>query len=131
MANGGHVVHERLAVAPTSIRDARALVGRFSSEQGASPEQTVNIQLAISELVANVVRHAHPLGGDHEFEIEARLEDDELVFCVRDFGVGSSRPSPTPGLGVGLTVAGKLARTITVSDAGPGTLIVIRFPRAA
>ena len=121
-------VRERLAVAPPSIRRARTLVGRWSRELGASPDQTVNIQLAMSELVANAVRHAHPTGGDHELVIEAWREGDELVFCVRDFGVGSARPSPTPGLGVGLTVVARLARTASVVQAEPGTLVTVRFP---
>jgi serine/threonine-protein kinase RsbW len=121
-------VRERLAVAPASIRHARMLVGRWSREQGASPDQAVNIQLAISELVANVVRHAYPSGGEDDFVIEARREDDELVFCVRDFGVGSARPSPTPGLGVGLIVVARVARTASVVQADPGTLVTLRFP---
>jgi len=121
-------VRERLAVAPASIRHARTLVGRWSREQGAPPDQAMNIQLAISELVANIVRHAYPAGGDHDFVIEAHREDDELVFHVRDFGVGSARPSPTPGLGVGLTVVARLAGTASVVQADPGTLVTLRFP---
>ena len=121
-------VRERLAAVPASIREARALVGGWSRGQGASPDRAADIELAVSELVANVVRHAHPAGGGHEFVIAARREDGDLVVCVRDFGVGPAGPSPDPGLGVGLQIVARLARTASVERADPGTRVVVRFP---
>jgi serine/threonine-protein kinase RsbW len=131
MPETGPSVRERLPVVPTSIREARALAGGWSLDQGASADQVLNIQLAISELVANVVRHAHPSGGANEFVLEARREGAHLGFCVRDFGVGPQGPSADPGLGVGLTIVARVAESASVEHADPGTRVTMRFPPTA
>jgi serine/threonine-protein kinase RsbW len=53
----------------------------FGVEQGCIDD----VRLAVSEACTNVVRHA---GGDDEYEVRLRIDDDRCAISVRDAGHG-------------------------------------------
>ena len=89
----------------------------------------LDIALGVTEACANVVRHAYPDGGG-EVELEAVLEDGDLVVCVSDAGVGFEHPPREPGAGLGVPLVERLASTTIHSRPG-STRVQMRFALAA
>lgn len=116
----------RLPAVPTSVPATREAVKRWCAPLGAGRDP--EIALAVTEVVANVVRHAYPRGSG-EFEVCADLREGELSITVRDWGVGLQRRSPSGGLGVGMTLIRTLADSVGIDDCEPGTLVSMRFSR--
>ena len=88
----------------------------------------LDIALGGTEACANVVRHAYP-DGLGEVELEAVLEDGDLVVCVSDAGVGFEHPPREPGAGLGVPLVERLASTTIHSRPG-STRVQLRFARA-
>lgn len=88
----------------------RSFVTALSREVGFSSEQTADIELAVDEACANVIRHAYKHIGvssdidsgsrDHEaskacvLRLRAQLGDEYLRICIIDSGIGLDN---TPG----------------------------------
>ena len=81
-------------------------MGSHSSQSAAV---ILDIALGVTEACANVVRHAYPDGGG-EVELEAVLEDGDLVVCVSDAGVGFEHPPREPGAGLGVPLVERWRR---------------------
>ena len=129
MAAGKLETHELvLAAEPTAPATARRTAADFARHQGAGPDVTHAVELAVSEAVSNAVVHAYddqPLG---EVRLELELTDDVLEIVVADAGKGMSPRPDSPGLGLGLPLIGRLADSFDVrSDAGEGTELRMRF----
>jgi two-component system, sensor histidine kinase PdtaS len=93
-----------------------------------SPEIAHTVALTVSEAVGNAVRHAYPADLEGSVEVEADVEQRELVVYVRDEGVGMRDPSEDPGLGLGMTIMGALGQLrVGPRSDGPGTQVVLRF----
>ncbi|HEY1596088.1 MAG TPA: ATP-binding protein [Thermoleophilaceae bacterium] len=105
----GVAVHE-LAPAPASVPEARRLAADFAGSL-MSDEQTSRLELAITEVVANAVRHS----GSTE-QIRVMLTGKAEFLCVRvtDGGAGLvPRPgamSTEAGAGYGLFLVEQLTR---------------------
>jgi stage II sporulation protein AB (anti-sigma F factor) len=104
------------------------LVGEQVRELGASPARLDDVRVAVTEAVANVVRHAYWPG---EGEVEVSVESDgngQVVVRVRDrgCGMGSARPERA-GAGLGLRLMEALSASVESSDRGAGTAVVMRF----
>lgn len=82
------------------------------------------IRLCLTELIANVVRHAYP-GGNGRVVIVASRDADRVRLVVRDWGVGLGS-SENPGLGLGLKLLDKLADRVEVRESS-GTEIEAHF----
>jgi len=91
-----------------------------------APEIADPVALTVSEAVGNVVRHAYP-GGTGPVEVEAALEEPDLVVYVRDEGVGVDGTSRTPGLGLGMTIMRQLGRLRVDRRPEGGTQVALRF----
>lgn len=63
-----------------------AAIERFGKEHGLATEIIDGVNIALDELVANVVRHAHDDGEIHRIDIAVRIEDDHLLVEIADDG---------------------------------------------
>jgi anti-sigma regulatory factor (Ser/Thr protein kinase) len=63
-------------------------VTRFANQHGVPPEIAGDLNLALEEVVANVIMHAYPQGGAHEIQVEVTAEKDRVAAEVVDDGVG-------------------------------------------
>ncbi len=117
----------RLAAVPVNVAVARRLVREWSEANGAGARQVEDIMLAVTEAVANVVRHAYPAAEPGDVWLTGHTEDGMLVVSIRDIGVGPAHPSPAPGLGVGLPIIVEVADHSTLHPTTAGTHLTIRF----
>jgi serine/threonine-protein kinase RsbW len=69
------------------IERLAAEVSRFADAQGIAPEAAGDLNLALEEVVANVIMHAYPQGGAHDIRIEITAEKDRLTAQVEDDGI--------------------------------------------
>jgi len=62
-------------------------VSHFCQEHGLSSEIEGDLNLALEEIVVNVIRYGHPEGGTHEIQVWLSLEQDCVIATVEDDGV--------------------------------------------
>lgn len=84
-------------------------------------------RVVVSELIANSLRHARPLG-DHSIAVRWSLGGQTLRVSVTDGGSPSSTPTPLPADrmatgGRGLSIVSSLARRWGVESEGAGTTV--------
>ena len=123
-------LHVRLDAVPVSVAQARRLTREWSEQSGATSTQLENIALAITEAVANVVRHAYPLSEPGLIHLDAHTEPGALVFSIRDDGIGANQPSENAGLGVGLPIIIEVADDAMIKPTSAGTQLTLRFKLA-
>jgi anti-sigma regulatory factor (Ser/Thr protein kinase) len=118
----------RLDATPASVARARAEVARFVG--GYAVDEPVDIALAVSEAVTNVVLHAYRDGRPGTVRLVACMRPLELVVVVRDYGCGMKPHPGSPGAGLGLSIIGAATSEMRVErpDDG-GTRIRLRFRR--
>jgi serine/threonine-protein kinase RsbW len=63
------------------------LVSDLCGRHTIPPEIEYDLNLALDEIVSNVVKYAYPKGGEHLFSLHISLSDDEFVARVEDDGV--------------------------------------------
>src|SRR5947209_4200386 len=120
-------LRQRLSATPDAVPRARRMLCEFVRETCPdAPEIADPVALTVSEAVGNVVRHAYP-GGTGPVEVEAALEEPDLVVYVRDEGVGVDGTSRTPGLGLGMTIMRQLGRLRVDRRPEGGTQVALRF----
>lgn len=88
-----------------------------------------NVALAVSEAITNAVLHGY---ADREvgfIEVEAQVQGPDLVITVTDDGGGMVPRPDSPGLGMGLPIIARLARTLDVRspESGNGTQLCMTF----
>jgi serine/threonine-protein kinase RsbW len=69
------------------IERLAAEVSRFADAQGVPAETAGDLNLALEEVVANVIMHAYPQGGAHDIRVEIAAEGDRLIAQVEDDGI--------------------------------------------
>lgn len=114
---------------PGSVPAARGMVARFLARLDASTTRSGDIQLAVTEACANVVRHAYP-GGHGDVLCECEATDDEIVIRVSDWGMGRDQPSAQQGLGLGIPLIERLSDHATQTRSQGVTLVEMRFARS-
>jgi serine/threonine-protein kinase RsbW len=62
-------------------------VRQFLAENGVGPRPVYVVDLALEELLSNIVKYAHPQGGDHPIEVGVRLAAGRVVVTIEDDGV--------------------------------------------
>jgi anti-sigma regulatory factor (Ser/Thr protein kinase) len=121
----------QLPASPKSVTDARHEAADYLERLG---EPSWGIQLAVSEAVKNAVEHAFP--GDRSGSVWLRIETlvpDTLVVSVTDDGVGitpdlDSDGLGSDGLGIGLSLIGRISHDFDIRNAEPhGTAVTMRF----
>ena len=91
-----------------------------------------DVALAVSEAITNAVVHAYRDESAGPVRVVACAEPRRLVVVVRDYGCGMSPNPESPGLGLGLSVIGRLAAELNIErpDEGSGTRLRMCFTNA-
>lgn len=110
------------------VRLCRNLVRDTLSHLEIGKREIEDLELAIGELSANVIRHAR-LSAEGSFLVELEVRDEDAVITVTDLGVGftpeiSDDPTPTDSGGLGLWLVGQLTDRLEFQKAdGRGTVV--------
>lgn len=113
---------------PDSVRHVRRRLAELAEQAGADERVVEDVQLCVSEALANVVLHAYS-STTGTLELTADVRDGELVIVVRDHGLGMSHAERyQAGNGYGLTIIDALsARSFVRSTPGRGTEVSMAF----
>lgn len=70
------------------IRDVRARIAAFAKRLGFDADAIYDIELALNEAIANIVKHAYKGDRNGIFELGARLNEatDQLEIMLKDYG---------------------------------------------
>ena len=117
----------RTQATPAAVPGIRRAVVDFAELHGIGVPP--DVALAVSEAVTNTVIHAYRNGRAGEVRVVACAEPDRLVVVVRDYGCGMSPHPDSPGLGLGLSVIGRLCTELNIErpDEGGGTRLRMCF----
>jgi stage II sporulation protein AB (anti-sigma F factor) len=120
----------RTQATPAAVPGVRRAVVDFAELHGIGVPP--DIALAVSEAVTNAVLHAYRDGKPGDMRVVACSEPDRLVVVVRDYGCGMSPHPNSPGLGLGLSVIGRLTTELNIErpDEGGGTRLRMSFAAA-
>ena len=119
----------RLPASPAAVPHVRRALMRFAAAHGVPAVS--DIGLAVTEAATNAVLHAYRGGASGDMRIVACAEPDRLVVVVRDYGCGMSPRPDSPGLGMGLSIIGRLADLVNVErPADGGTRVRMHFDAA-
>lgn len=79
---------------PEYVRTVRTLVGEMADSVPLSPEAVEEVKVAVSEAVANIVRHAYGgCPGDNPVVIKCSSESGRLTLEIIDKGIGFEVPA--------------------------------------
>ena len=114
---------------PANLAAVRKAVESFARNHGFAESCCGDVGLCINEILANVIRHAYNDRTDRPIEVRARVDGEELIVEIRDWGNGvdpSSVPAKpydplTPG-GVGLICIRELMDQVTYHPQPDGML---------
>jgi serine/threonine-protein kinase RsbW/sigma-B regulation protein RsbU (phosphoserine phosphatase) len=82
-----------------AIPDAAAEIRRFCEPLGVSRREISHVNLALDEVLTNVISYGWPQGGSHTVRVALRLEGARLIVEVTDDGVPfDPRAVPEPDL---------------------------------
>jgi len=111
------------------IAGMRNAVLTLAEQRGMTKAARADVALAVSEACTNVVMHAYidaPAPGC--LAVEASHHDGELVVAVRDEGRGMLPRPDSPGLGLGLSLIGRLSQRVEIVQNGAcGTEVRLTF----
>lgn len=112
-----------LPAEPAALAGLRRRLGRFLHAAGANEQERYEITLTISEAAGNAIEHAYG-PGDASFDVEAEIEDGEVVVCVRDRGTWRERRDERRGRG--LRIIEGLMDQVQVTTEREGTTVRMR-----
>jgi serine/threonine-protein kinase RsbW len=106
-----------------------AAMERVGAEHGMPEKSLFHLQVALDEIVSNVIKYAWPEGGDHVIEIRITLRDDGVEVEIIDDGRtfdprdAPKRDKPLPGRrpqpgGVGVQMTKQLVDRIDYARIG-------------
>jgi anti-sigma regulatory factor (Ser/Thr protein kinase) len=107
-----------------NLSEVRALAERYARKAGLSDARVIDFVIAVSEVAANTVRHAHSAGS-----MEIRSDATELVCEIRDSGVitdptvGRQPPPPNATGGHGLWLVHQVCDRVELNSDENGTVI--------
>jgi serine/threonine-protein kinase RsbW len=127
------VLVRRVPAEADQVAGVRNAVRSFAEARGADKAAQGDIALAVGEACTNVVMHAYVGAvGPGSLAVEAFHLDGELVVAVRDEGGGMLPRTDSPGLGLGLSIMGRLSHRLEISEHGAsGTEVRMTFVVAA
>jgi serine/threonine-protein kinase RsbW len=108
----------RVDAAPGSVPDVRHAVVEFAEHHRVP--HCEEIALAVTEAATNAVIHAYRAAASGAMRVVACARSDAFVVVVRDYGVGMCPHPDSPGLGLGLSVIGRLTRELNIETPDEG-----------
>jgi serine/threonine-protein kinase RsbW/stage II sporulation protein AB (anti-sigma F factor) len=108
----------RTQATPAAVPGVRRAVVDFAELHGVGVAP--DVALAVSEAITNAVLHAYRDEGPGQVRVVACAEPDRLVVVVRDYGCGMSPHPDSPGLGLGLSVIGRLVTELNIERPDDG-----------
>lgn len=110
---------------PTCVRDARAYARRCCAEHHVEGDRCDTMELAVSELLGNAVRHGHP-----PVAYDIAVDGDDLVLTVSDGNpagpVAATDRGPDAEQGRGLFLISEMARGWGWEQAKTGKRVWVR-----
>jgi serine/threonine-protein kinase RsbW len=89
----------RLRNVLSELTRLRSETEELLAAHGTDPDTAYEVNVALEEIVSNVIRHAHEDGAEHELEVALGVSDGELVARVTDDGMPfDPRSAPAPDL---------------------------------
>lgn len=110
---------------PERLAEAREWAQRAAAEAGLGEADCYQVKLAISEAVANAIKHGSQSAGDR-IRIGAFESDGSLVFEVQDSGTfvePMSRATIEDESGRGLELVALMMDEVHISSTGEGSLM--------
>lgn len=114
------------AAEPETVTVFRHRAATFAAEQGADPDLTADIALAVSEATTNAIKYAYAPDWEGEVELSASAQDGRLTLLILDRGEGFAQ-GPSDGLGLGLTIIARLCDQLKIVQEGSGTQVLMHF----
>jgi serine/threonine-protein kinase RsbW len=111
---------------PTAVPAIRAALSNFLDGVDVLPAQLADIQLAVTEAVANVVRHAYP-DEPGQIRCDAVADNGTITITVSDWGCPFTAPTTDPGLGLGMLIMHSLAAQVTVRQVDGAKRVELTF----
>ena len=132
MTTNGDRVQLRFLAEPAGVAPARHAVTDLARRMGLAEDLVSNVALAVSEAITNAVLHGYVDRAVGYVEVDAHGAGVELVVTVTDDGNGMVPRPDSPGLGMGLPIIARLARTLDVRspESGVGTQLCMTFAPA-
>jgi PAS domain S-box-containing protein len=121
-ATGGRI-SLTLPAEPGSLATLRRRLARFLHNTGASEMEHYELTLTICEAAGNAIEHAYG-PGDATYEVEVRVEGDEVVAIVRDSGQWRAKRGEHRGRG--LSIIEELMDEVSVDRDERGTSVKMR-----
>jgi len=129
----GRVVLE-VPAKPEFLLLARLAATGVGRSAGASEETIADLKLAVTEAVANAVRHAYPPDSPGRVSVELSADGGRLEIAVSDEGRGlgdaeltSDGPSEPGESGMGLSIIRAIADEVEVGAGPDGRGTRVRF----
>lgn len=107
-----------------NLSEVRALAERHARKAGLPDARVIDFVIAVSEVAANTVRHAHSTGS-----MEIRSDATEIVCEIRDRGVitdptvGRQPPPPNATGGHGLWLVHQVCDRVELNSDENGTVV--------
>jgi serine/threonine-protein kinase RsbW len=124
---------------PDSVPTARRAVVEWLRAANTTDPPLGEIEVVVSEALANAVTHAYRDDGDGdgegddrpgEMRVRIELHPREVEVVVEDDGLGMIPRADSPGLGLGLPLIAMLSDRLDVQSApGGGTRLAVMFAR--
>jgi serine/threonine-protein kinase RsbW len=106
--------HWKTEPRPEEISRLRHELVEYAADQGLDRPLIDDIALAVSEVVTNAVLHAFPNSDGGSITVMATVNGGEVTLRIVDDGVGMRPRLDSPGAGLGLSIAGQVARRMVV-----------------
>ncbi len=103
------------------LRDCACRAGVISDEQ-----ELWNFEIAVTEVVSNVIQHGYSGAEDQPIRFEAAVEDEQFVFRVFHQGAAYTPPTEIPELteptegGMGLFIISKCVDEVSYTESPDG-----------
>jgi serine/threonine-protein kinase RsbW len=118
---------------PREVSRLRNELRHYAAQNGLVGPVVEDMALAVTEVFTNAVLHAFPPERtDGTITVMATINGDDVTLRIVDDGVGITPRVDSPGAGLGLAIAGRVAERMVVEHPERGgTEVRMTFSRAA
>jgi anti-sigma regulatory factor (Ser/Thr protein kinase) len=111
---------------PTELAPTRAVMRKWLSRAGVSPDQSLNVLIAVGEALANAIEHGHRDRRGGTVSVRAMAVGDRLRVVIADAGSWKTpEPEANPHRGRGITLMRGLVNEVSISPGPQGTTVAM------